>query len=255
MKRVLTAFVLIPLICYVVLWGPQWSFYAVLLAVALVCYYEYSGLVAGHSIPKPGPIGFGCGVVMMVVPAEAMLVFTLLALLVLGYAMAFEDLSRSLPWAAALLLGCLYIFGAWRCAIPLRALSPHWLFLGLIISWIGDTAAYGAGKTLGRHKLFPRVSPQKSWEGAVASLIFSGACGVFYVHRFLPAVPLAEAIVVCAAGNVAGQTGDLAESAMKRGARVKDSSTLLPGHGGWLDRVDSTLFTLPVIYSLLLVFR
>jgi phosphatidate cytidylyltransferase len=253
MKRVLTTLVLIPSICYVVLRAPEWLFYAVLVSVALVCFYEYSGLVAAHSIPKPGPIGFACGLVLLAVPQE-FIVFTALMFVVLAAAMLFQDLSKSLPWASALALGCVYVFGAWRCAVPLRAINPHWLLLALVINWIGDTAAYGAGKTLGRHKLFPRVSPNKSWEGGVASLLVSTVCGVLYIHWFLPATPPLWSVLLCAAGNVAGQIGDLAESAIKRGAGVKDSSGLLPGHGGWLDRVDSSLFALPTIYGLLLVY-
>jgi phosphatidate cytidylyltransferase len=251
MKRVLIAAALIPFICYVVLWAPAWAFYGVLLTVAMLCYHEYSGLVAGHGIARPGPIGFACGLMLVFVPQEIVIV-TLLALLMLAFAMVFEDMSQGLPWAAALIMGCVYVFGAWRCAIPLRALNPHWLMLTLILSWIADTSAYCVGKTLGRHKLFPRVSPNKTWEGAIGSLVISVGCGVLYVHQFLPAT-LAQAVLLCAAANVAGQIGDLAESVIKRGAKVKDSSTLLPGHGGWLDRVDSTLFALPVMYGLLLL--
>ncbi|HWB98977.1 MAG TPA: phosphatidate cytidylyltransferase, partial [Bryobacteraceae bacterium] len=114
--------------------------------------------------------------------------------------------------------------------------------------WIGDAGAYYVGRRLGRHKLAPRISPGKSWEGAIASVAVSVLFGVFYLARFLPSVPAAAAIAISAVANIAGQLGDLAESAIKRGAGVKDSGTILPGHGGFLDRVDSTLFVLPVVY-------
>jgi phosphatidate cytidylyltransferase len=87
----------------------------------------------------------------------------------------------------------------------------------------------------------------------VASVVFSVGFGVAYLMRFIPSVPLEVAIGLTAAANIAGQVGDLAESAMKRGANLKDSGGILPGHGGFLDRVDSTLFALPVIYAWLLV--
>jgi phosphatidate cytidylyltransferase len=104
------------------------------------------------------------------------------------------------------------------------------------------------GKGLGRHGLAPNISPKKTWEGAVASLVGSVIFGIVYLNRALSAVSLLEAALLSVAVNIAGQAGDLAESALKRGAGVKDSSSLLPGHGGLLDRVDSSLFALPVVY-------
>ena len=97
----------------------------------------------------------------------------------------------------------------------------------------------------------PRISPAKSWEGAAASLIASSVFAALYLPRLIPAVTLVPAVALGIAGNVAGQIGDLAESALKRGAGVKDSGNMLPGHGGWLDRVDSVLFAMPVIYALM----
>jgi phosphatidate cytidylyltransferase len=94
----------------------------------------------------------------------------------------------------------------------------------------------------------PAISPKKSWEGAAASVVTSVLIGGAYLLRFIPGTTVGGAIGLTVAANAAGQLGDLAESAIKRGASVKDSSAILPGHGGFLDRVDSTLFTLPVIY-------
>jgi len=115
---------------------------------------------------------------------------------------------------------------------------------------VGDMAAFAGGKTLGRHKLALRISPGKTWEGAVASMIGSMAFGFLYLHYLVPTIGAWQIVAVTAAGNIAGQIGDLAESSLKRGAGVKDSGTMLPGHGGWLDRVDSSLFALPVLYWL-----
>jgi phosphatidate cytidylyltransferase len=122
---------------------------------------------------------------------------------------------------------------------------------GLLVSWAGDIGAFYVGRKFGRHKMAPRVSPKKSWEGAAASVVTAVVLAGAYLLRFIPGISVASAIAVTAAANVAGQLGDLAESAMKRGANVKDSGTMLPGHGGFLDRVDSTLFALPVIYAYL----
>ncbi len=158
------------------------------------------------------------------------------------------EMSEVLPRASALLLGVVYIFGAWKCAILLRDASPYWLLFALVINWVGDTGAYYVGKNIGMHKLAPRISPGKSWEGAIASVAVSITFGVAYLRHFSPGMPPVEAIALSALANVTGQFGDLAESALKRGAGLKDSGSLLPGHGGLLDRVDSTLFTMPTLY-------
>jgi len=148
-------------------------------------------------------------------------------------------------------VGVLYVFGCWKCARTQREENANWLMYGLLLNWVGDIGAYYIGRPFGKHKLAPRVSPKKSWEGSAASVVASAAVGTLYLQRFVPGVALWQAVVLSVMANVAGQLGDLAESAMKRGAGVKDSGGILPGHGGLLDRVDSTLFALPVIYGYL----
>jgi phosphatidate cytidylyltransferase len=251
MKRVLTALILTPFFVWVVLWSPRYAFLAVLSAVALLCYHEYSGIVAEYGIGKPGPASYAAGLILLLARYDPALLVTLIALLALGMSMGVPDLKKSLPHAAAVFFGVVYIFGAWRTAIFLRARSPYWLLFALAMNWIGDSAAYYVGRRLGRHKLAPRISPAKSWEGSIASTAASIAFAALYLPRLIPSVGMGQAVLLGAAGNVAGQIGDLAESAMKRGAGVKDSGHMLPGHGGWLDRVDSALFAMPVICALL----
>lgn len=248
MKRVLTALILIPVFCYVILWAPLWAFMAVVVLVALLCYREYADLVALHQIEKPGIFGLVAGVLLLFLPGKDFAFLVLIAILALALALRSRDMAEVLPAGAALLLGIVYVFGSLRCAIDLRGISQYWLFFALSLNWVGDIAALYVGRALGRHKLAPRVSPAKSWEGAAASTVASVVYGVLYFPRLLPSVPLVEALGLAAIANIAGQLGDLCESALKRGAGVKDSGTLLPGHGGWLDRVDSTLFALPVVY-------
>jgi len=120
----------------------------------------------------------------------------------------------------------------------LRLINPHWLMIGLLVSWAGDTAALYVGRAFGRHKLAPRVSPSKTWEGSVGSVAGGVLATAIYAHYLIPTVAPWAVLAVGAAGNIAGQVGDLCESAFKRGAGVKDSGTTLPGHGGWLDRID-----------------
>ena len=140
--------------------------------------------------------------------------------------------------SAALLLGVVYTFGTLRCAVDLRAINAYWALFALSLNWVGDIAAFYVGRAIGRHKLAPRISPGKSWEGAIASVAGSMIYAAIYFPKLMPDVPLPEAILIAAAGNVAGQIGDLSESVLKRGAGVKDSGNLLPGHGGWLDRLS-----------------
>jgi phosphatidate cytidylyltransferase len=255
MKRVLTALALIPIVGWVVLAADPMIFLGVLAFVACLCYREYNDIAAAYGFGAPGIVGYGAGLLLLVWWNVHWLAIVGLAILVLIMVMREQDLSHALPRAALLVTGVIYIFGCWKCARPLREISPHWLMYGLALNWVGDIGAYYIGKPFGKHKLAPRVSPKKSWEGSIASVVVSGVLGTLYLQRFLPDVPLPQAIGLTVLANVAGQLGDLAESAMKRGANVKDSGGILPGHGGFLDRVDSTLFALPVIYGFLLLVR
>jgi len=249
MKRVLTAAALIPFIVYVVLFANLWFFLAVLATIALLCYREYNTIAEGFGFGAPGPVGYGAGLLLLVVKSETWLLIALLCVLALILAMREEGVAKSLPRAALLVTGVIYVFGCWQFAIPLREASPHWLMYALLVNWAGDTGAYFVGRHFGRHKMAPRVSPKKSWEGAAASVLTSILLAGGYLVWFLPQVPVVSVIALTAVANIAGQLGDLAESSMKRGAGVKDSGAILPGHGGFLDRVDSTLFALPVIYA------
>jgi len=251
MKRLLTGLILGPFIGYVVLWGPDPLFLAVLVGVALISFHEYAGLAAGCGVARPGPLGYVAGLLVLLFPQEPFALLVVVTMLALGLGLGEESLARGLPRTGALLAGVLYIFGTLRFAIALRAKSPYWLFFALGLVWLGDTAAFCAGKALGRHKMAPRISPAKTWEGAVASVVASAAFGWVYLAKLMPEVPLAQALALSLAANLAGQVGDLAESALKRGAGVKDSGNWLPGHGGWLDRVDASLFSIPTVYVLL----
>jgi phosphatidate cytidylyltransferase len=250
MKRILTALVLIPVFLAVILWAPQPLFLAVAAIVAVLAFREYADIVALHHIVKPGLFGYAAGLLLLLLPARDFAFLVLVAILAMALAIRVSDLTEALPFAAALLLGVAYVFGTLRCGVDLRAINRYWLFFALSLNWVGDIAALYVGRLLGRHKLAPHVSPHKSWEGSVASTLASVIYGALYLPRWLPSVPLVEGLGLAALANIAGQFGDLCESAFKRGAGVKDSGTLLPGHGGWLDRLDSSLFAMPVVYFL-----
>ncbi len=128
------------------------------------------------------------------------------------------------------------------------ALSRHLLSFFFLVTYGSDAAAYYGGRTFGRHKLAPNVSPGKTWEGAIAGMLASLLLAVAAHYWFFLNLPLKFALPLAAVMNVLGVLGDLAESALKRSAGAKDTAQLLPGHGGILDRIDSLLFNAPLIY-------
>jgi len=126
------------------------------------------------------------------------------------------------------------------------------LLFALVLTWAADTTAYFVGRAIGKHPLAPHISPKKTWEGSIGSVI--GSLLVAFAFSYWIHIPLHHLLLMAAAGNIAGQMGDLLESAYKRSAGVKDSGGLLPGHGGILDRIDALILCIPVIwYYLVLV--
>jgi phosphatidate cytidylyltransferase len=155
------------------------------------------------------------------------------------------------------MLGVLYLSLLLSPAILVRFdfdkdMGMHWLIVLLVVTWAGDTAALLIGKKFGRHLFAPGLSPKKTNEGAIAGLL-GGVAAAIILQRFAFAnLPLIHVIVVSLLIGMFGQLGDLAESMLKRAAEIKDSSSLIPGHGGVLDRIDSLLFAFPVLYLYLL---
>jgi len=181
------------------------------------------------------------------------------------------DLSAGFPAAMTSAFAFAYIALPLGCLVQIReqASGAFLLLYLLLLVWAGDIFAYFVGRSLGRHLMSPRVSPKKTWEGALASMIASVGVGMLLYNYALPIstsllnarliekkdglfalekAPLWPIILLSAAINVAAQLGDLVESLIKRGAGVKDSGTILPGHGGMLDRVDALLFAAPLLW-------
>lgn len=247
MKRVVTALALAAFAIYSVFFAPPAVFLAIVVGMAALCYYEYAGIAQANGVSGPLWLGYVAGALTIWSPNYTVLVAMVLFITALGL----RELNKVLGFVGTVVLGCFYIFLAWSYAGPLRDRSPWWLLFALSINWVGDIAAFYVGRSIGRHKLAPRISPGKSWEGAIGSVVAALGFGLWYNYQFALGVPALYMVVLSLVANVAGQLGDLCESALKRGAGVKDSSTLLPGHGGFLDRLDSTLFSMPVVYFLL----
>ncbi len=130
--------------------------------------------------------------------------------------------------------------------------GPRLLLFPLAITWAADTTAYFVGRAMGKHPLAPHISPKKTWEGSIGGIV--GSLLIGYAASFFLTIPLVHLLAMAFLGNVAGQMGDLLESAYKRSAGVKDSGSLLPGHGGVLDRIDALILCVPVVwYYMILV--
>jgi phosphatidate cytidylyltransferase len=251
--RVLTWVVGIPLLLWLV-WVGGRLFLAVLAVGAGVMLWEYRRLVAaGGRAPALAllvPAGLGVAALVGAGHGATAAGWAFLAVAVeLGLGLREAPEESLLRRAGAVALGALYIGVPFGLAVRLRAASFWVLAGGLVLVFANDTLAYLVGVNVGRHKLAPRVSPKKSVEGAAAGLAGSVIAAVA-VRGWL-AVSVWEAVAIGLAVGVAAQVGDLVESALKREAGVKDSGWVLPGHGGLLDRFDSSLLALPALYFLL----
>jgi len=267
MKRALTALVLIPVVLVLVFLGPkwQWLFSLAVAVVAMLAGWEYLGLAHRCGANPPRIAVMVALAALFVVhfqwPDETPASFGILGMGLLVYCTFLKPVQGTMADAAASIF-CLLYTGLTLLALPtLHELSngPSLLAFLLCVIWVGDTAAYYVGRALGRHKMAPTLSPGKTWEGAVGSL--AGAMLVTYGLVQLAALlqkwdiallsypdDLWYWLILAAVVNAAGQVGDLSESGLKRSAGVKDSGSLLPGHGGVLDRIDALLLAAPVLW-------
>jgi phosphatidate cytidylyltransferase len=182
------------------------------------------------------------------ISTEAVLVAVLMV--AFADALLFEERIENAPRRVGLaVLGVVYPGLLLSSLARLRQLDDGnwWIILALTVTWLNDTSAYFAGRFFGKHKLYPRISPSKTWEGAAGGTIGSIAGALIVQHFWIPALPPWGAAIVGAGAAVLGPLGDLSESMLKRAFGAKDSGRLLPGHGGFLDRLDALLFNAPFV--------
>jgi phosphatidate cytidylyltransferase len=277
-KRVATAAVLIPCVVGLVLWGSTQLVALATALVTLLALFEYFALgeAIGHrayrfwtatsalvlvyaqwrSATSPayelsggltlhraegwvsgGAASLEAAFVLFVVGIAAFTLWTR------------RPLVEALPAAGISASGLLLVAFPLSFAVRIHGTGregPLLLLFTLVIIWVGDTAAYFVGRSIGKYPLAPHLSPKKTWEGTVASVFGSLVVALIFA-RFMT-VPLPHLFVIAALGNLAGQVGDLLESAYKRSAGVKDSGSILPGHGGVLDRIDALILAIPVVW-------
>lgn len=261
-QRLLTAIVGIPIVL-AVLWQGYWAFWILIgacSALALLEFYTLTQKMGFH--PRP-LLGSAMGLLLLtsMLLGEAALggersafftssVFTGCILLAFTVEVIRADLAYALPGMAAMLLGIYLVPWTMGHLLLLRDLRPEGRELTLLLFltiWLMDTAAYAIGLPFGRHRLAPRVSPMKSVEGAIASVLAATLFCAAASH-WIPSLSWKQGALLGFLISLLGQFGDLAESLVKRSAGEKDSGSLFPGHGGMLDRVDSFLFAAPAFY-------
>jgi phosphatidate cytidylyltransferase len=268
MKRVLTALVLIPLVLALVFLGPRWLFTLVAAGVALLAAWEYMGLAERGGFTPPRTAVLVAILALFAVNFEwfdlTWAAVGMLSVLLLVYCTFFRPVEQVMADASASIF-CLFYIGFTLIALPaLRgeedSNGPSLVVFLLCVVWAGDIAALYIGRAWGRHKLAPTLSPNKTWEGTLGSMAGSLAvCGVLLGLSWMLEFWNSERLSyhgevwyfwmgLAALVNVAAQVGDLVESALKRSVDVKDSGSLLPGHGGVLDRIDALLLAAPVLW-------
>lgn len=265
MKRILTALVLIPLVLAIGLLGPIWLVTLLSAAAAVLAGWEFLALTERKGA-KPPLVAVLVALLALFAggyewPEQSTAILGLLSLALLVYCIFRSPVERVMADASASIF-CLLYTGFTLTTLPaLRAQSngPSLLIFLFCVVWAGDIAAYYIGRALGRHKLAPTLSPNKTWEGALGSvagslLVAGGLVSLAHWMAQWDAARLSFPddlwywLTVAVVVNVAAQVGDLTESALKRSAGVKDSGTLLPGHGGMLDRIDALLLAAPVLW-------
>jgi phosphatidate cytidylyltransferase len=270
-QRILTAAILIPIVVAAIWWGPTWLIAIVSAGVAILALWEFFS-VAEHqgfhsyrlwtSLAAVGIFGqqfyasrmasvSNIGEILVRIPR------TNLEIVLFGYVLGVaaialgtnRPIGEVLPAISVSAAGLIFIVLPFSAVVRLHGIDNFGAFLllfTLVVVWVGDTAAYFVGRGIGRWKLAPEISPNKTWEGAIAN--FLGALLVAAIFGYWSKLPPIHMLAMAGIGSIAGQIGDLFESAWKRSASVKDSGSILPGHGGMLDRIDALILAAPAIW-------
>ncbi len=264
--RIIVSVLAIPLILLTSFFGHLY-FAAFVLLIGLVSFYEFSKMAINKGININVPLGMFFTVIV-IFNFYSNFVSNTLLFIAIPFVLLLLELFRNkgsvIFNVGAALLGIFYIGIFSGAFIGIRQMfnstkevynNGGILIISIFTSiWICDSAAYFIGTAIGKHKLFPRVSPNKSWEGAIAGFVFSVLAMIAAQYFVLSFISVKEAVIIGIIVGSIGQLGDLVESLIKRDAGVKDSSSIIPGHGGILDRFDSLLFTAPAVYLYLLYF-
>lgn len=269
--RIITAAIALPVIILSIVlplwWRPGVWLFVALAAVALAAgLFEFYSLAKKLKLKADAAVGY-LGAALLFVSfvldapsAQPELILASLAAFVITLLVSqtfrFKaDFSKMLAGVGVTLLGVVFVAFLGGFLVSLRTgfespigLSTHLLGYFFLVIFASDTGAYFVGRAFGKHKLAPAISPGKTVEGLVGGIIAAAAAAALATFTFFPKLPLPWSIGLAIVLAVAGVLGDLVESAFKRSADAKDASSILPGHGGFLDRLDSLLFAAPILY-------
>lgn len=264
--RIITSIVGLAILIAIVSVGNLLVFWAVVSSVIVLGLLEFYHIAAARELPVYTLPGVLLGWMVSLTPLfsksfeETRLTdftFSLVVLSLMLYALfAKRSLAECIPALAITLFGILYVAWLLNHLVFLRALpdGKRLVFYLLLVVWAGDTGAYYSGSFFGKHKLAPTISPKKTIEGAIGSFASSVLASGIAKWTFLPTLSAVDCVILGMILSFIAQCGDLCESLLKRGANVKDSGAILPGHGGMLDRLDGVMFAAPVLYYYALLF-
>jgi len=262
LSRIVSALALVPIVLALVIFAGPGLLLAALGLLGTLCLYEYFTLVQRMGMHGQPWLGYTAFWVMLVasglswLPATVILPVVLIAVFLSALWSPGTMRERTLGMMATF-FGILYLgltlLAAHRIRFEFgRATGLRWMLILLAVVWVGDTAAMFGGKMFGRTRLSPLISHKKTNEGAIAGLLGGVAAAIILQSCLFTDLPRPHVLAASVIMGVFAQIGDLAESLLKRAAETKDSSQLIPGHGGVLDRIDSLLFAFPVLYLYLL---
>ena len=264
MKRLLTAVIVLPVLIASILISSLWWVFALLAVAAMVlALWEFYALAKRLQLKPDAATGYIAGAILITISLQpdpaitiagalfVVIVFTAVTMVITTLRGA--PFEKMIPSVGATMLGILYIplLGSHLLSIRMGfspTLSAHLLSFFFLVLMGADAGAYYIGRALGKHKLAPSISPGKTWEGVAGGILAALAMGTLAHFWFFRELPLKFILPLAVIMTIIGILGDLAESALKRGAGAKDAANLLPGHGGLLDRLDSLLFNAPLLY-------
>jgi phosphatidate cytidylyltransferase len=264
--RVLVSVVAIPALVIISYFGDVY-FLSFVLIISGISFYEYSVMAKSKGANVNVNIGL-IGIIFLVINQYKFFFsqynFLIAFFIILLMFELFRNNGSAIQNLGATLLGVFYLGVLASTIIGIREFYPNidglyknggYLIISIFATiWICDSAAFFGGTALGKHKLFPRVSPKKSWEGAIFGFVFAILAMILAKNLVLDFLLFKDVLIIGIIIGTFGQIGDLIESLLKRDAEVKDSSKLIPGHGGVFDRFDSLLFSSPIIYLYLIYF-
>ena len=256
LKRWISGLIMAPCLILFILLAPPWLFLILILLVTFLGLKEYYALALPTLVPPKKMAGiflsFLLPISLYAKDFRCFLAGMAMILMLLFILALFEkgDFSRRVDQVGRHLLGLFYVPFFLGHFILMHKMEEGrlWILFTLVVVYCGDTAAYYVGRTWGRKKLAPEISPGKTVVGGAGAIGGSIAGALFFQFFFLPQLPAHHALFLAMGVGIIGQLGDLFESSLKRSAEVKDSGSLIPGHGGLLDRIDSVLFAGPFIY-------